>query len=94
MILGLALDASDIMLVCLVGLFMKALASSFTSLAAAANKVVEVERTKRRLLGSYFRVAFFGEVGGLDILSCRCWKSSVGNGAITRPLGVCSTVVM
>ena len=39
------------------------LSDSFSMLSKACAKVVEVERTRRRVLGSYFRVAFFGEVG-------------------------------
>ncbi|XP_065177359.1 dedicator of cytokinesis protein 11-like [Sycon ciliatum] len=44
----------------------EALASSFSTLSAACAKVVQVEKTKRRLLGTYYRVAFFGELFGND----------------------------
>lgn len=41
----------------------EALAQCYQTLAQACNKVVEVMHTGKRLLGRYYRVAFFGQVG-------------------------------
>lgn len=40
----------------------EALANSYSHLAQAYNKIVEVTRTGKRLLGRFYRVAFFGMV--------------------------------
>lgn len=40
------------------------LSNAYESLAKAYKKVVEVMGTGKRLLGKYFRVAFFGQVTG------------------------------
>ena len=40
------------------------LSNAYDSLAKAYKKVVEVMKSGRRLLGKYFRVAFFGQVNG------------------------------
>ncbi|XP_046402811.1 dedicator of cytokinesis protein 9 [Ischnura elegans] len=37
-----------------------ALATAYSNLALSCNKIIEVERSGRRLLGTYFRVAFYG----------------------------------
>jgi len=41
----------------------EALAQCYQTLAQACSKVVEVMHTGKRLLGRYYRVAFFGQVG-------------------------------
>jgi hypothetical protein len=41
-------------------LFFQKLASSFDSLSKAYTKVVDVTASGKRLLGKYFRIAFFG----------------------------------
>jgi hypothetical protein len=41
----------------------EALAHCYQTLAQAYRKIVEVSHTGRRLLGRYYRVAFFGQVG-------------------------------
>ena len=40
------------------------LSNAYESLAKAYKKVVDVMGTGKRLLGKYFRVAFFGQVTG------------------------------
>ena len=40
----------------------EALANCYSHLAQACNKIVEVTRTGKRLLGRFYRVAFFGMV--------------------------------
>jgi len=40
----------------------EALANCYSHLAQACNKIVEVTRTGKRLLGRFYRVAFFGTV--------------------------------
>ena len=40
------------------------LSNAYDSLAKAYKKVVDVMGTGKRLLGKYFRVAFFGQVTG------------------------------
>lgn len=40
----------------------EALANSYSHLARAYNKIVEVTRSGKRLLGRFYRVAFFGMV--------------------------------
>jgi hypothetical protein len=41
----------------------EALANCYSHLAQAYNKIVEVTRSGKRLLGRFYRVAFFGTVG-------------------------------
>ena len=41
---------------------MQRLSNAYESLAKAYKKVVDVMGTGKRLLGKYFRVAFFGQV--------------------------------
>lgn len=40
----------------------EALANCYSHLAQACNKIVEVNRTGKRLLGRFYRIAFFGTV--------------------------------
>lgn len=40
----------------------EALANCYSHLAQACNKIVEVTRTGKRLLGRFYRIAFFGTV--------------------------------
>ena len=43
------------------------LAHAYESLAKAYKKVVQVMGSGKRLLGKYFRVAFFGQVRSVDV---------------------------
>lgn len=45
----------------------EALATCYASLAQAYNKIIEVTRTGKRLLGRFYRVAFFGSVCKMDL---------------------------
>jgi len=54
---------NDCLFICLFFLFQR-LSNAYESLAKAYKKVVEVMGTGKRLLGKYFRVAFFGQVSG------------------------------
>lgn len=47
----------------------EALANSYSHLAQAYNKIVEVTRSGKRLLGRFYRVAFFGMVRDIYLVN-------------------------
>ena len=48
-------------------IFYQALSVAYNNLSQAYSKVVQAMASRKRLLGTYFRVAFFGEVSPLGI---------------------------
>ena len=55
---------NDYLFICFSFFLFQRLSNAYDSLAKAYKKVVEVMATGKRLLGKYFRVAFFGQVTG------------------------------
>lgn len=55
---------NDCLFICFSFFLFQRLSNAYDSLAKAYKKVVEVMATGKRLLGKYFRVAFFGQVTG------------------------------
>lgn len=45
----------------------EALSKCYKTLHLAYNKILDVNRTGKRLLGKYYRVVFFGQVGSASI---------------------------
>lgn len=68
-------------------LFFQKLSRLYDTLHRAYNKIMEVIQSGRRLLGTYFRVAFFGQVRPSKFLylKCSCSDHTICYSHIKRP---------